>query len=233
MSPAAKPLCIIPARGGSKRIPRKNIRPFRGRPMLAWPVEAAKASGLFGAVMVSTDDAEIAELARSLGADVPFLRSAETAGDHATTADVLREVIERYAAEGHAFDLACNLYPTAPFTTPADLRAGLSTLQAGGFDAVLPVAAFSYPILRSLGRDRDGRVRLNFPEHRNTRSQDLAPAYHDAGQWCWFRVDAFMTSGALLGDNTGSVVLAPDRVQDIDTEADWAMAELKHERLTG
>lgn len=228
----AKSLCIIPARGGSKRIPRKNIRPFRGRPMLAWPVQAALKSGVFDTVMVSTDDDEIAAIARDLGAEIPFMRSAQASSDHATTADVLREVIDRYAQDGRTFELACNLYPTAPLATPEDLRTGLSVLQTGGFDAVLPVAAFSYPILRSLARGQDGRVRLNFPEHRDTRSQDLAPAYHDAGQWCWFRVDAFSASGVLLGDNTGSVVLAPDRVQDIDTEDDWAMAVLKHERLT-
>ena len=228
---AEKPLCIIPARGGSKRIPRKNIRPFRGKPMLAWPLQTALKSGLFGTVMVSTDDEEIAATARDLGAEVPFLRSAQTASDHATTADVLREVIERYAQDGLQFDLACNLYPTAPLATAADLRAGLGLMETGGFDAVLAVAAFSFPILRSLSRDRDGRVRLNFPEHRDTRSQDLATAYHDAGQWCWFRVDAFLASGALLGDNTGSVSLPPDRVQDIDTEDDWAMATLKHEQL--
>lgn len=229
------PTCvaIIPARGGSKRIPRKNIRPFRGRPMLAWPVEAALASGAFDTVMVSTDDAEIAEAARACGAEVPFLRSAEAADDHATTSDVLLEVLNRYAAAGQPFDLACCLYPTAPFVRAEDLSAGKARLLAEAFDVIMPVAAFSYPIWRSLNRAADGRVRLNFPENLNARSQDLPPAYHDAGQWYWFRTAAFLRESVLMGANTGSVVLPAASVQDIDTEDDWALAELKHERIFG
>ncbi|WP_340120098.1 pseudaminic acid cytidylyltransferase [Pelagibius sp. 7325] len=231
----AAPRCvaIVPARGGSKRIPRKNIRPFRGRPMLAWSVEAALASGAFDSVMVSTDDAEIAAAARACGAEVPFLRSAKAADDHATTCDVLLEVLNRYAEMGQTFDLACCLYPTAPFVRAEDLRAGKARLLAEILDVIMPVAAFSYPIWRSLTRGDDGRVRLNFPEHLNARSQDLQPAYHDAGQWYWFRTAAFLRDPVLMGANTGSIVLPAGRVQDIDTEDDWALAELKHERLFG
>ena len=229
----SRALCIIPARGGSKRIPRKNIRPFRGRPMLGWSVSAARASATFDTVMVSTDDLEIAAVARDAGAQVPFLRSAAASDDHATTADVLMEVLERYAGAGETFDLACCLYPTAPFVKAHDLIHGRTLLVESTFDVVMPVAAFSYPIWRSLNRDAEGRVRLNFPENLNARSQDLPVAYHDAGQWYWFRIDAFLKSRVLMGDTTGSVVLPTERVQDIDTEEDWALAELKHERLFG
>lgn len=223
-------VAIFPARGGSKRIPRKNIRPFRGRPMLAWPLEAAIGSGAFDAVMVSTDDPEIAETARTLGAEVPFLRSAATSNDHATTPEVLIEVLARYADAGKRFELACCIYPTAPFIKAADLVDGRKRLLDSTFDVVMPVTAFSYPIWRSLRLDETGRVALNFPENLHARSQDLPPAYHDAGQWYWFRTDALLRDGVLMGPNTGSVVLPATRVQDIDTEEDWALAELKHER---
>jgi pseudaminic acid cytidylyltransferase len=224
-------LCVIPARGGSKRIPRKNLKEFRGRPIIAYSIEAALANSLFHTVMVSTDDSEIAEVARSIGADVPFLRSANTADDHATTADVLLEVLASYQQLGQQFDIACNLYATSPFTTADDLKAGHEALVGGPFDVILPVVAFSYPILRSLKRSDDGKIDLNWPEHRNSRSQDLPKAYHDAGQWAFFKTTPFLTTKTLMGPNTGSVVLPESRVQDIDTEEDWAMAELKHRIL--
>jgi len=228
-TPAA--VAIIPARGGSKRLPRKNIRSFRGRPIMAWSIEAALASGAFDTVMVSTDDAAIAEAARALGAEVPFLRSAAAADDHATTSQVLLEVLGRYAETGVHFDLACCLYPTAPFVRPQDLAGGRALLLGSRFDVIMPVAAFSYPIWRSLQREGDGRIALNFPENLNARSQDLPIAYHDAGQWYWFRTEAFLRDHVLMGPNTGSIVLPTMLVQDIDTEEDWALAELKHERM--
>jgi N-acylneuraminate cytidylyltransferase len=233
MSASASAVCIIPARGGSKRIPRKNIRNFRGRPILAWSVAAARASGVFSTVMVSTDDSEIADVARAAGADIPFLRSSVTSGDHATTSDVLAEVLARYAEGGRRFDLGCCLYPTAPFVTAADIVNGRARLLAGHFDVVMPVAAFSYPIWRSLRRDGDGRIALNFPGNLNARSQDLPPAFHDAGQWYWFRTAAFVRNPMLMGEKTGSIVLHSAVVQDIDTEEDWALAELKHQRVFG
>ena len=233
MSDTPRALCIIPARGGSKRIPRKNIRPFRGLPMLGWSVRAALGSGAFDTVMVSTDDAEIAEVARGAGAEVPFLRSEAASDDHATTSDVLVEVLARYDERGESFGLACCLYPTAPFVEAKDLADGRARLSDSRYDVLMPVAAFSYPIWRSLARDGDGRIRLNFPENLNARSQDLPTAYHDAGQWYWFRTGAFLRDRVLMGDNTGSVVLPAAKVQDIDTEEDWAMAELKHERIFG
>ena len=228
-----KTVAIFTARGGSKRIPRKNIRLFRGRPILEWPLQAALQSGLFDEVMVSTDDPEIAEVARSLGAAVPFLRSAETSNDTATTSAVLSEVLRTYAGLGRNFEMACCLYPTAPFVTAQLLRDSHELLLTSDLDVVMPVTAFGYPIWRSLRRDDAGRVELNWPENLNKRSQDLPKAYHDAGQFYWFRTGAFMISGVMMGSNTGSILLPEAQVQDIDTEDDWAMAELKHERLFG
>jgi len=201
--------------------------------MLVWSVAAARASGAFDTVMVSTDDEEIAAVARDAGAELPFLRSAAASDDHATTADVLIEVLGRYAERGTQFDLACCLYPTAPFVEAQDLAEGRRWLEDSAFDVMMPVAAFSYPIWRSLNRDAEGRVRLNFPENLNARSQDLPLAFHDAGQWYWFRTEAFLGTRVLMGENTGSVVLSAERMQDIDTEEDWALAELKHERIFG
>lgn len=224
-------VAIIPARGGSKRIPRKNIRPFCGEPIIAWSIKAALASGLFDEVMVSTDDAEIAEVAAAHGAAVPFLRSHTAADDHATTTDVLREVLGEYYSRGRAVQTACCLYATAPFVTGGDLLEGRTVLEREARDVVLPVCHFDYPIWRSLARAEDGRVSLYFPEHEFARSQDLPPAYHDAGQWIWLRVAPFLAGGALLGANTGSVVFPAERVQDIDTEEDWQRAERKFEEL--
>jgi N-acylneuraminate cytidylyltransferase len=226
-------LAIIPARGGSKRIPRKNIRLFRGRPMLAWSIQAALQSQVFQQVMVSTEDAEIAQIARACGAEVPFLRSAAAADDQATTAEALWEVLQRYADQGEHFDLACCLYPTAPFVRPEDLIQGRDQLLAGPHSVVMPVTPFSYPIWRSLRREENGRVELNFPQNRDVRSQDLPVAYHDAGQWYWFRTSVFLETKVLLGPDTGSIVLPATRVQDIDTPEDWILAELKHQHLEG
>ena len=221
-------LAIITARGGSKRIPRKNIRPFRGKPMLAWPLEAALTSFLFDKIMVSTEDDEIAAVARRYGASVPFLRSDRTADDFANTPEVLVEVIEAYRARGVRFDTACCIYPTAPFLTGETLYEGYRRLLAGPFDTVIPVAAFEYPIWRALTRSDTGQIDLTWPENRLKRSQDLPPAYHDAGQFYWFRVEPFLRERVLMGSNTGSILLPESHVQDIDTEADWAMAEFKH-----
>jgi pseudaminic acid cytidylyltransferase len=196
--------------------------------MIAWSIEAALASGLFDEVMVSTDDDEIAGLSRHCGASVPFLRSAENAGDMAATAAVLEEVLLTYAERGHRFDVACCVYPTAPFVTSTDLRLGLETLQNGPFDFVLPVTAFSFPIWRSLERGKDGATRMSFPQHRDARSQDLPIAYHDAGQWYWFRTAALLKERTVYGARLGSIVLPNTRVQDIDHEEDWTIAELKH-----
>ena len=219
-------VAIITARGGSKRIPRKNIRPFLGKPIIAYVIDAARQSGLFSEVMVSTDDAEIADIALQYGATVPFLRQAETADDFATTTDVLLEVLAQYDQQGQVFNYACCLYPTAPFVTPDLLRQAFATLTEHKFDTVYPVQRFGFPVQRAV-RLTDGRVDWLQPEHALTRSQDLEPAYHDAGQFYFFNVASFRNSRRLITANSGGVVISELAAHDIDTEDDWRVAELK------
>ena len=219
-------LALIPARGGSKRLPRKNVRPFLGRPVLTYAIEAARMAGCFDEVMVSTDDAEVAGIARAAGAAVPFPRSARTSDDHATLADVVIEVLATYAARGERFDLCCCLLPTAPFVTAERLREGLARLEASSVDAVFPVVRFSYPIQRALRMDGE-RVAMMWPEHAATRSQDLEPAYHDAGQFYWLRTEAVIAERRVFCARSAPIVLDELEVQDIDTETDWKLAELK------
>lgn len=219
-------LAVIPARGGSKRVPRKNIRPFCGRPMLAWSVAAAQASGCFDRIVVSTDDEEIARTASEAGAEVPFLRPAALSGDHVGTIAVIRHAIEALLpAPGHG-DLVCCLYATAPFVQPDDLRASLTRLAAlGDADFALAVCAFPAPIQRALRLDVDGRVSMFDPAQYSRRSQDLEPAFHDAGQFCWGRAPAWMTVTNVFTPACLAHPLPPHRVQDIDTPEDWARAE--------
>lgn len=219
-------LAIITARGGSKRIPRKNIREFLGKPIIAYGIEAALSSQLFDEVMVSTDDEEIADIARSYGAEVPFLRSKKNSDDFSTTADVLVEVLRVYAEKGRQFDYACCLYPTAPFVTADKLKESFNVMLDKGFDTVFPIVRFGFPILRSLQFD-DGKVAPVWPEHYLKRSQDLQPAFHDAGQFYWLRVPPLLKTGLLVGANAGAIEVAEMSVQDIDTEADWQLAEMK------
>jgi N-acylneuraminate cytidylyltransferase len=224
-------LAIITARGGSKRIPRKNIRDFCGKPIIAYPIRAALDAKCFDEVIVSTDDREIADVARTWGASVPFMRSARTATDHATTAEVLMEVLEEYHRRGVDPDLACAIYPTAPFVTPTRLSAALDLLLRNeDIDGVIPVVRFSYPIQRAL-RMKDGLVSMIQPNHLLTRSQDLEPAYHDVGQFYWFRVAAFKKGPTLMGPRTAGMVLPERVVQDIDDEEDWLLAEMKYRLL--
>ena len=224
-----KSIAIIPARGGSKRIPRKNIRPFLGRPILDYTVQTALESGSFDEVMVSTDDAEIAEAARKAGAQVPFLRSAATSTDQSITLDVIREVIGNYRAAGREFDLFCCIYPTAVLTRPETLREGREKLLADPAAAcVVPVVRFGYPIQRAL-YEQDGRIHMFQPEHCHTRSQDLVKSYHDAGQWYWIRTSALNDPQfKILWTSSAPLVVGEMDVQDIDNEEDWQMAELKY-----
>lgn len=222
-------ICIIPARGGSKRIPRKNIKDFLGRPIIAYSIEAALKSGIFDEVMVSTDDVEIADVAVRYGADVPFLRSAETSNDYATTADVMNEVLGWYARRGRRFDVLCCIYATAPFVTPAKLQQAFSLLEGGKFDSAFTCTAFSYPVLRGLIIDGEGRVAMKWPEYRNSRSQDLPRFYHDAGQFYLATTDAFRKANSFWGENTAPVVVSELEVQDLDTPTDWALAEMKYQ----
>ena len=224
-------LCIIPARGGSKRIPRKNIKQFCGKPIIAYSIEAALGSKLFDEVMVSTDDEEIAEIAKKYGAKVPFMRSQENADDLATTVDVLIEVINEYKRAGKEFDHCCCIYPTAPLIKIEKLKSGFDKLWNDNFDVVFPVVSFSYPIWRGLKKNDDDNFSMLWPEHQNSRSQDLDEVYHDAGQWYWFRTDQLVKSKKLFGDNTSCVILNETEVQDIDTSTDWKLAELKYELL--
>ncbi|MEN7552012.1 pseudaminic acid cytidylyltransferase [Rapidithrix thailandica] len=226
-----KKLAIIPARGGSKRIPRKNIKPFLGKPILAYSIESALKSALFDEVMVSTDDEEIAGLAKSHGAEVPFLRSKKNADDYATTAEVLLEVIEQYEQQGVVFDFACCIYPTAPLLTERTLQEALDKLLKGKYDTVFPIVPFGYPVWRGLEIDCE-KVKMVWPEHLNSRSQDLPPVYHDAGQFYWLNLEKFKVSKQLFTNNSGSIVLSELQVQDIDNHTDWQIAELKYKLLT-
>lgn len=222
-------LAIITARGGSKRIPRKNIRPFAGRPILLYSIEAALSSGLFDEVMVSTEDPEIAQIAQNAGAQVPFLRSRETAGDYASTDDVIREVLDAYAARGKTFDAFCCIYPTAPFVTAQKLQTAMEMLREA--DSVMPVVAFSYPVWRGLRLDEQGRLCYRWPEYAAARSQDLEKLYHDCGQFYACRTQAFLREGTTDTRNMVPLFLPETEVQDIDTLEDWALAEAKYREM--
>lgn len=223
-----KIIAIIPARGGSKRIPRKNIKDFLGKPIVAYSIEAALKSKLFDEVMVSTDDQEIVEVAKKYGASVPFLRSAKNSDDHSTTADVIEEVLLKYREQGKEYDYVCCIYPTAPFITSERLKESMKLLRKSGADSVLPVTCFSYPIQRSFKLDENGKLKMNWPENINSRSQDLIPAYHDCGQFYCLDVKKFLVQKKLFTDNTLPVIIPELEVQDIDNREDWKIAELKY-----
>jgi len=224
-------LCVIPARGGSKRIPRKNIRPFLGRPILAYSIEAARESGLFDRIMVSTDDVEIAEIAHGLGAEIPFMRPAELADEHTGTNAVVRQAIQWHATQGSSVTHACCIYATAPFVQVRDLREGLDRLLSSGKSFVFSVTAYTHPVQRALRLNARGEIEALYPEYRNTRSQDLEPAYHDAGQFYWGTAAAFVDDVATFSSAALPVILPPYLVQDIDTEEDWRRAELMYQAL--
>jgi pseudaminic acid cytidylyltransferase len=215
-------LAVIPARGGSKRIPRKNVRLFAGRPMICHAIAVAQASGVFDRIVVSTDDDEIAQVARAAGAEVPFSRPAELSTDMAGTVPVVAHALAALAWPDDG--PACCLYPCVPLLQPEDLRQALALLEAGGCDHVFPVLAFTSPVQRAMRRDHQGRMQPLFPQHAHTRTQDLEPAYHDAGQFYWGWPQAWR-AGAHPHAGGCSLVLRPDRAVDIDTEADWAHAE--------
>ena len=223
-------VAIVPARGGSKRIPRKNIRPFLGQTILGRVLERLRASECFDEVMVSTDDAEIAAVARATGAEVPFMRSAENSGDNATTAAVLLEVIAAYARAGRRFGHLCCVYPTAVFVTPELLRQGLQLLRSGNADCVVPVLRFSFPIQRAF-RIEAGKLTMYHPEHMNTHSRDLPQAFHDAGQFYWLRAASFLEQKVVYMREALPLLLDEMQAHDIDTEDDWRIAELKYDYL--
>ena len=225
-------LAIITARGGSKRIPRKNIKEFCGKPIIAYSIEAAIKSGCFDEVMCSTDDDEIAEVAKRYGAVVPFMRSAATSNDFATTADVLSEVIAEYQKRGKSFGYLCCLYPTAPFVNAERIRQGFEKMVAANANGAMPVVRYSYPIQRAL-RIADGTLALREPEHLRSRSQDLEPMYHDAGQYYWYKTEAFKTNPNIMSINPLAIITPEEEVQDIDTLDDWKLAEVKYRGAVG
>lgn len=220
-------IAIITARGGSKRIPKKNIKDFCGKPVIAYSIEAALKSGLFDEVMVSTDSEEIAEIARRYGADVPFMRSEKTSNDWASTLDVLKEVVEKYSELGKSFDMLCCIYPTAPFITAEKLKEAKNMMEQAEADSLLPVVRFSFPPQRGVVIN-NGRVDYKYPEFRSSRSQDLEPLYHDCGQFYFCKMDAFLKYNRMITPNTVPMEMPEAEVQDIDNLTDWKLAELKY-----
>lgn len=222
-----KAIAIIPARGGSKRIPGKNMKQFCGKPIIAYGIEAALHSGVFDEVMVSTDSHEIAEIARSCGANVPFMRSEKTSNDYAVIADVLEEVLTQYAQLGKRFDLVCCVYPTAPFVTAKKLQNAIDLLESSGADSLLPVVKFGFPPQRAVVV-RDGLLAYQFPENEKKRSQDLEPIYHDCGQFFLCKTDAFWHHRSPVTPRTVPMIMPEEEVQDVDTPTDWVLAEVKY-----
>lgn len=219
-------IAVIPARGGSKRIPRKNVKPFCGKPMIAWSIEAARTSECFDRIIVSTDDEEIAGVARQWDAEVPFMRPPELADDSTGTIAVMRHAVEWCTTHGSSPDPVCCVYATAPFLRPADLRAGLDLLLDEDCDYAFAATAYAAPIQRAFQISPTRRVRMFNPEYFAARSQDLQPAYHDAAQFYWGRASAWIAGRPVFSPSAAAVLLPRYRVQDIDTPEDWARAEL-------
>lgn len=224
-------VAIIPARGGSKRIPYKNIKVFCGKPMIAWSIEAALASDCFDRVVVSTDDNQIAEVARKWGAETPFIRPAELADDFAGTLPVIAHAIDRLREQGQPPQFVCCLYATAPFVQPEDIQRGLDILEEQQSDYAFSVTSYAFPIQRAIRITGDGRVAMFQPEHFKSRSQDLEEAFHDAGQFYWGRAEAWSAEQSIFSEQAATVMLPRHRVQDIDTPEDWQRAEMMFKAL--
>lgn len=221
-------IAVIPARGGSKRIPRKNIKPFAGSPMISYAINAARASGLFSHIVVSTDDEEIADISRKLGAETPFVRPADLADDHATTASVIVHAIERCDSLGWQVGAVCCIYPAVPFLRAPDLVAAWKLYEASSADYCFPVAEFPSAVQRALHRDADGRLSPIDPANELVRTQDLKPAFFDAGQFYWGSKEAWLGNPRIHSNGIGFVVPGW-RAVDIDTADDWDRAELIHQ----
>lgn len=224
-------IAVIPARGGSKRIPRKNIKEFCGRPMIAWPIEAARASGLFEHIIVSTDDAEIAEVSQKWGGEVPFIRPAELSDDYAGTTEVVAHATQWALDQGLHVDAVCCIYATAPFVQVGDLQRGLAALESGDWSYAFTVTDFAAPIFRSFKQTAEGGIEMFFPEYYSSRSQDLPTALHDAGQFYWGRPEAWINNEAIFDRHSTPVIIPRWRVQDIDTQDDWRRAEFVFNQL--
>ena len=219
-------VAVIPARGGSKRIPRKNIKPFYGKPMIGWSIVAAKTSGLFERILVSTDDAEIAEVAKQWGAEVPFRRPDELSNDYAGTTEVIAHATQWMLDQGWQVTAVCCIYATAPFIQVHDLKQGLAALESSNWKYAFPVTDFAAPIFRSFREHPEGGIEMFFPEHFLTRSQDLPTALHDAGQFYWGQPSAWLNGDRIFDRHSVPVLIPRWRVQDIDSEEDWARAEI-------
>lgn len=227
-----KNVAVITARGGSKRIPRKNIKDFCGKPIIAYSIEAALKSELFEEVMVSTDDEEIKEIALTYGAKVPFMRSAEMSGDMAMTHEVIMEVVNEYKKHNMNFDYVCCIYPTAPFVNAEKLKSAYKILLDNNAEAVYPVVQFSFPPQRAVVI-WDGKARFTHPENAFVRSQDLEPIYHDVGQFYFLNVEEFLRQNKLILDKTYPIIVSDLEAQDIDNEEDWKLAEIKYKLCCG
>ena len=225
-------VAIIPARGGSQRIPGKNIKPFLGKPVIAYSIEAALQSGLFDKVIVSTDSSEIADVAKQYGAAVPFMRPASLADNHTATAPVILHALQWLQDQGDNPEYACCIYATAPFVQARYLQQGFQTLCDTGCSTCYPVSTFPFPIFRASKINDAGCLEMFWPEHEMTRSQDLPEAYHDAGQFYWVNVDAFMHTPRLYAEDSRPVILPRHMVQDIDTPEDWMRAEYMYKVIT-
>lgn len=221
-------VAVITARGGSKRIPKKNIKEFCGKPIIAYAIQAAIASNIFDEVMVSTDSEEIAKIARDYGAVVPFMRSEKNADDYATTEDVIMEVVNQYKERGKAYAYVCCLYPTTPFITSSILKEAVKIMVQENPAVVMPVVQFSYPPQRCFVIDENGYARFKYPEYVQTRSQDLEKQYHDAGQFYVYHVEKLFAHNGIIEDDFKPIILPEMCVQDIDTLDDWKMAEMKY-----
>lgn len=221
-------IAVITARGGSKRIPKKNIKNFCGKPIIAYSIEAALKSNLFDEIMVSTDSEEIAEVARQYGAKVPFMRSEKTSGDYATTAEVLMEVLMEYEKKGVIFKYMACIYPTAPFVTAEKLIKGMELLKSEKAKMVMPVVPFSYPPQRGYVI-QEHRLNMRDKNNFSKRSQELEKIYHDCGQFYFFEVNEFKRYQGQIMDEIVPIIVNELEVQDIDNETDWKMAELKYQ----
>jgi len=228
-----KCVAIITARGGSKRIPKKNIKDFCGLPIIAYSIKEAIKCEMFDEVMVSTDSQEIADIARKYGAVVPFMRSKKNSGDYATTEDVIIEVIENYKQLGKDYEYACCIYPTAPFITSDKLVEAMDKMKENNPSIVIPVVQFSYPPQRCLIIDDSGYARFKYPQYVTTRSQDLEKEYHDAGQFYIYNVEKLIASNGIIEDDFVPIILPDICVQDIDTLQDWEIAEMKYKIING
>lgn len=224
-------IAVIPSRGGSKRIPRKNIKDFCGKPMIAWSIEAAKASGLFDHIIVSTDDAEIADMAKVWGAEVPFVRPVELSNDYAGTTEVIAHATRWSINQGWPVSAVCCIYATAPFVQVNDLRHGLKLLESGSWAYAFSATDFASTIFRSFREHPEGGIEMFFPEHFLTRSQDLPVALHDAGQFYWGRPSAWIEGKRIFDRHSVPIIIPRWRVQDIDNQDDWMRAELIYNQL--